>query len=164
VKQREPRQEVRVSARIKTDEGWGDAQILNISSRGAMAASLSPPSRGTYVEIRRGTYSIVGRVMWRSGGRFGLMAQDQIEVSALTAVKPPSSVIGERRSAARPIERPRALSISEREEASRRFAKMFDWVAIAAVAVGAAVFIGQTVETVLSKPMQSVGAALGTNP
>ena len=69
---REPRTSVRISVRLASDDGWGDAEVRNVSSGGLMAVSSLPPRRGSYVELRRESYSIVGRVVWSSGTSFGV--------------------------------------------------------------------------------------------
>jgi hypothetical protein len=38
---------------------------------------LDPPPTGTYVDIRRGTLIIIGRVVWIGGERFGIFTQGQ---------------------------------------------------------------------------------------
>lgn len=57
LKPREPRRNVMIKARMRVGPSWSDALILNLSSKGLMVRSDRPPSRGSYLEIRRGPYS-----------------------------------------------------------------------------------------------------------
>ncbi|BBC72687.1 conserved hypothetical protein [Altererythrobacter sp. B11] len=166
-KPREPRKPVRIPARLKTDLGWGDADIRNVSSRGIMAVCDKPPPRGSYVELRRGSYVVIGRVAWSALDRFGLQAQDRIELDDL--MKPPASGnkrTGDRRRnsrgrEARAVYRP---STKERQEASIRFGRAFQFIAIAGVAGMAAVGVAYAVAGVLSQPMEAVSHALHAKP
>ena len=63
---------VRVKARIKSSDGWRDASILNVSSRGLMIHSACCSNPGGEVELRGGDQVIRARVMWRKGQRAGL--------------------------------------------------------------------------------------------
>jgi hypothetical protein len=71
-KSREWRRSVRVKARIKSPEGWRDASILNVSSRGLMIHSTCCSNPGGEVELRGGDQVIRARVVWRKGQRAGL--------------------------------------------------------------------------------------------
>ncbi|RZM26822.1 MAG: PilZ domain-containing protein, partial [Sphingomonas sp.] len=61
---REERITVLIPSRMRLESQWHDLVIHNVSSRGLMAGCDSPPAVGSYVEIRRGTIVIVGRVQW----------------------------------------------------------------------------------------------------
>src|SRR5688500_3432601 len=69
---REWRRCVRVKARIKSSDGWRDASILNVSSRGLMIHSSCCSNPGGEVELRGGDQIIRARVVWRKGDRAGL--------------------------------------------------------------------------------------------
>jgi hypothetical protein len=77
-KPREARRPVSLSARIRADGRWGDAQIRNVSSRGMLIASTMPFARGDVIEIRRGQMCVIARVMWTKGDQFGVRSQDRI--------------------------------------------------------------------------------------
>ena len=83
MKAREPRRNVMLAARMRHSNAWSDANILNISSRGLALHSVSPPLRGTYVEVRRGAHTVVGRVIWANAYRFGVCAQDRLAIDSL---------------------------------------------------------------------------------
>src|SRR3546814_14924853 len=41
------------------------------------------PERGTYIEIRRGRQTIIGRVVWRKDRFFGIQAQGRLDIAAI---------------------------------------------------------------------------------
>ena len=86
-KPRAPRVKVVLPARMKDQRGWHDVRILNISSSGLMARSVAAPSRGSYLELRRGCHVIVARVVWSNGQQFGLQSQSRLV---------PSDIIGDK--------------------------------------------------------------------
>jgi hypothetical protein len=158
---REPRRTVRIGVRLKDDAGWSDAQILNVSSRGIMALCQDPPRRGSYVEIRRGTYMMIGRVAWTGTDRIGVHVRERIVIEDLLLPVTPG------RKAPRPVgevqmrvcER-RKPSMEERAAASVRFARAFDFAAIAIVAVGLAVLASGMAAQAFGSPMAQVETAL----
>jgi hypothetical protein len=72
-----------LAARMRDGATWSDANILNLSSRGLLLHAARPPARGTYIEVRRGGYVIIGRVIWAEANRFGVRAQDGLEIDSL---------------------------------------------------------------------------------
>ena len=93
MKPRSPRTQVHVPARMRSGTVWSDIDIKNMSCRGLMAETGEPPIPRSYVEVRRGTLVIVGRVVWAQGRKFGLHVQDDVDVDA---------IVNEPRLAARP--------------------------------------------------------------
>ena len=77
---REWRRCVRVKARIKSSDGWHNASILNVSSRGLMIHSACCSNPGREVELRGGDQVIRARVMWRKGERAGLRSDSVLPV------------------------------------------------------------------------------------
>ena len=69
-----------VPARIRTSAGWGDACILNISSRGLLILSNGQTPADDHVELRQGEHVIMARVAWRRGWRMGLAAEDRVPI------------------------------------------------------------------------------------
>lgn len=65
-----------IKARLRDGALWSDALIINMSSRGLLVRSDQSPNRGSYLEIRRGPYVIVARVVWANADRFGVQTQD----------------------------------------------------------------------------------------
>jgi hypothetical protein len=77
-KSRELRRRVMLPARIRTSAGWGDACILNISSRGMMIHSNRPAPKDGQVELRHAEHVIAGRVIWQNGPRLGLAVEERL--------------------------------------------------------------------------------------
>ena len=89
---REWRRFVRVKARIKSNDGWRDAAILNVSSRGLMIHSSCGPDPGRPVEIRSGEQAIRARVVWRKGQRLGLRSETTLPVMDLVGLSEPAGI------------------------------------------------------------------------
>ena len=88
MQEREPRVATAIPARIRLGERWLDATIMNVSLHGMMLRMVRPPARGSYVEIRRASAVVVGRVVWAKDGKCGVRAQDLIHLSSLTGDAP----------------------------------------------------------------------------
>jgi hypothetical protein len=156
-----------MSARLRTDDGWSDLTICNVSPRGLMGKCAHPPTRGAFIEVHRGGVCIVGHVRWSQGHRFGLRSQSSIDVAALG-----SEQIGtrrkqevERRSQAR-ADRPvvRATAIAAKADRSRAVARLFDWAAVVLAAAGFAWLLADQARTALSTPLQEARTALSSRP
>jgi hypothetical protein len=163
-RQREPRKPVRVPVRLKDDAGWCDAQIVNVSERGLMAMCAEPPPRGSYVEIRRGGYVMVGHVAWTADDRFGARVRERIVLDDLLRPVVPG------RTSQRPgaecevrVRTPRAPTLEERAAASARFARAFDFAAVAIAASVMAVLATTVVTAVFSEPLVKVERVLSGN-
>ena len=139
---------------------WSDALILNMSSRGLLVRSNQSPHRGSYLEIRRGAYVIVARVVWSNAGRFGVQTQDMVPAEHLisdpdtTVVSPPSASVGgrERRTAPR--------SVETRHDTSRQKARVIEFAAIAFVCALVAVLIGSAMAEVVATPLHAAQTVL----
>jgi len=156
-KNREERRRVLVPARIRTGASWNDACILNISSRGLMvhASSSAPISRGTYVELRRGPYVIVARVIWGEDGRLGLCAQDAVPVEQiLTAKQAPALQL----SAARPTTERRGRPRSH--ERSRERSRAIEFASTAIIGAFLSVAAFALVAEAFAKPLAAVQSVL----
>lgn len=138
----------------------GRGEGPNVSSHGLMATCQLPPARGAYIEVRRGAYVIVGRVVWSSHDRFGLYAQDTIAADALTSVALPKS--GERRR--KPREAPGARysvpSATELAAQSARFARMFDFGVVASAVIASAFLIANIALEAFAAPLEPVRLAM----
>ena len=160
---REPRTSVRISVRLASDDGWGDAEVRNVSSGGLMAVSSQPPRRGSYVELRRDSYSIVGRVVWSSGTSFGVQAQQKVSLPDL--VRPrvrPTAEGKERRAEAREPVRHAGSRKSPQEiaDASARQARAFDFAILVATALAFAFLLADQAAGMLSAPLDEVERTL----
>ncbi len=155
---REERITVLIPSRMRVGSAWTDVVIHNVSSRGLMGGSDTPPAPGSYIEVRRGTIVIVGRVMWGKGRFFGVRTQDRISVKALIdeprlASRPQPAKEdskGDRRAENRLAHEARMARSVER---SRAFSSMFQYVGIvltiiAAVGLGGSILYGALTEKV----------------
>jgi hypothetical protein len=145
---------------------WIEVVIHNLSSGGALVASDEAPDRGTYVEIRRGRQTIIGRVVWRKDRFFGIQAQGRLDIAA---------IINEPRLASRPrsandpgssYERraqPRMEAdarIARQLESSRRWSAAFQFGVFVVLALIAAGFVATELYDVLSRPFSELESHL----
>lgn len=108
-KNREWRRFVRVKARIKSDDGWRDASILNVSSRGLMIHAPCPIAPGRNIEVRSGDQAFCASVVWRKGERLGLRSETALPIMDIVGLsecpaapaKDPGPVLVERRNVSR---------------------------------------------------------------
>jgi hypothetical protein len=162
-KPREERKTILVSARLRTERGWSDVTIANVSSRGLMLQSVAPLRRNEFIEVRYRQTCIVGRIVWAGGARCGVRTQDDVDIAALLSHAPlkkrkPGM---ERRAAVRfAASRPAAERTAE---ASRRLARAFDWAVVAICGSTAAAFAAQIAYATLKAPLLQVGVALAGN-
>jgi hypothetical protein len=155
---REPRQATATPARLNSDGGWQNVCIRNISSRGLMVELQNPPPRGHYLEVRRGGHVIVGRVVWATGYRAGIVTQERLDVAAVLAEQklPPRP----RTLAEKPIERRRVPRYGERHERSRIVGRLIEYASFLALgAVGAALAMDMA-RAALERPLHQAQSAL----
>jgi hypothetical protein len=152
---RELRRRVVVPARLRHGASWSDTCILNLSSRGLMIHTNQQVAPGTAVEIRRGDHVIIARVMWRSGGRAGLQAEESLAVEEIMTVgQSPALRLtadngGDRRRYPRP------------EDRSRAHGRMIEFAGAGVVALSLAAAALSMVEQAFARPIAIVTAALG---
>jgi hypothetical protein len=155
---RELRRRVMVAARVRSGAQWGDARILNISSRGLLIQTVRPVPQGSTVEIVRGDHLILARVMWSEAGRSGLRAEHVIPVEEILSLAQAGAlqliasngVLHERRREAR------AIAID-----SRLRGRAMEFLAVGMIAISLAVGVWSMAETALATPLSRVAAALG---
>ena len=155
---REQRRKMFIRARVKTDDGWHDASIIDLSRRGMGLQAGIAPRRGAYVEIRRGMHVIVARVMWSVGHRFGVAAQDDIPVDLVAADRPPANP--DPRPATKSDRRLARRRLAERAEASRTWGRRLQVAVTALVGRAAAMVVAAQVRSALAAPLGQIGAAL----
>ena len=149
-----------IKARMRSGASWNDVCILNASLHGLVIQMAQPPGRGTYVEIRRGRQTIVGRIAWARGHRAGLRSQDPIFIKALTceaagAAMPVRDVEG------RPIERRRApRAAAQTHESSRLAGRAAEFACFVLVACALGVTAFGAVREALARPISAIEAAL----
>ncbi len=154
-----------IPSRMRLETRWLDVVIHNVSSRGLMAGCDEPPAVGSYVEIRRGTLVIVGRVQWNKGRFFGLRSQDRLSVKALIdeprlasrPVRADTNVENDRRAERRLAQE---AQLARKVERSRSFASLFQFLVLVAVGVTMAGIAAHTVFTMLSAPAAQIEDAL----
>lgn len=163
---REPRRVVLVQSRMQCDAGWVDICIHNVSSRGLMAATDAPPAVGSYVDIRRGTQAIVGRVMWRKDRLFGLRARDRIDMDALVREPRLNERPRNRQADAAEDRRVRSRQVADamvarRLEQSRAISSAIQFGLMALGGLSVAGYAALSVHELLSEPLEAVGSTLG---
>ena len=163
---RDPRKRVYVHARIIAGQAWSDVTIQNVSRRGFMAYAKEPPSRGSYIELRKAGQVIVGRVVWAAGGAFGVRAQDDIDVPRLTGQTSGPPYRGpERRKAPRRL--PNASlrrSPDVAFEQSRQVASRVNFAVLGLTGLGAAALLVSGMHATLAQPVAKVRAVLVKHP
>jgi hypothetical protein len=155
---RELRRRVVVRARLRSGTQWGDARILNISSRGLLIQTLRPVREGSMVEILRGDHLIIARVIWSEAGRSGLRAEQLIPVEEILSLEQAGAlqliasngVLRDRRRAAR------SMLVDPRLRG-----RTMEFAAVGVIAVSLAVGVFSMAETALAGPLASVAAVLG---
>jgi len=162
-KPREERKALVLSARMLAEQGWRDVSVRNVSSRGMMLRCETPPARNTFVEIRHQKACVVGRVVWSSGTAFGINSQDTIDLAELLSQAPamPMKENNDRRLHARGgAGRSVQMRVLPAEEASRIFARLFDWSVVAVAVSFAALGIADVAQDALQQPLERTRATL----
>jgi hypothetical protein len=124
-----------------------------------MAAAPAP---GTYVEIRRGSYVIVGRIVWVKGHRFGVRTQDPMLIDAiintpdvsgaLLPTAPQKPVLVDRRASPR--------TLQNQHDQSRIAARAAEFATLVLLAASAALVVSQTVNDAVAHPFSVASAVL----
>lgn len=150
-----------VPARVRNGGKWGDARILNISSRGLMIHSGQAAPEGSVLELYRGHHLIVARVVWSDGLRAGLRTDDKLPVdeilsegqSAHLQLIASEGALVERRNFRRP----------NRSDA-RMVGRMLEFAGVLALLAGMAACLYALAQQALQRPIASVEQALGNGP
>ena len=146
---------------MRTGASWSDVCIRNMSSRGLLIETASPPARGTYVEIRRGSDLIVAQSVWVGDRRCGLRAQGRLAVDAFLggsghisspcvyAVAQPGK---ERRSHSR--------TIATRHEQNRMLSRISEFAFAVLVGGTLASFAAASIQAAFARPLSVAEAAV----
>lgn len=160
MQKREERHQVQIPARLRWDGKWFAASIRNISSRGMMLRTPTPPPPGTYVEVQMNAGAVAARSVWTFDQACGLRTQDRLDVNALrgsraggSAIARTSPRIAEARSA---ISRPITRSAEEQAERSRRAAALFQFLTLVAAGMTAASSLAYEAYRILSAPVAMI--------
>lgn len=71
-KRAEDRSSLYIIATLHSPCGGGTAKIRNISGNGVLIEGDAIPAPGTMIELRRGTLSVAGEIVWRRAGTAGV--------------------------------------------------------------------------------------------
>jgi len=154
---RELRRRVILPALVRSDGGWGNASILNISSRGFLIQASRPTPKGSKVELRHGGLVIQARVVWRDGARAGLAVESRVPVEEILSLgqAPALQLTAVARSSTD------GRKTVHRHDDSRMRGRVLEFVAIAALSAGIAVYAFSVVHAMLTHPFARVKTALG---
>ena len=155
---RELRRRVEVRARVRTGEQWGDACILNISSRGMLIQCARPLVEGSFVEVLRGDQLIVARVIWSEAGRTGLRSEERLAVEDILSLEQSRALqlIASNRSLHGQLWGGRGVAADPRQRG-----RVIEFVAVGAIATVLASGLLAMAEAALAGPLASASAALG---
>ena len=128
-----------------------------------MAVSSQPPRRGSYVELRRNSCSIVGRVIWSSETCFGVQAHQKISLPDLVRPRARAGIAAKGRRG--PTREPlrytaRRKSSQEIADASARQARAFEFAIVVATVLSFVFLVADQVAGLLSAPLDEVAATL----
>ena len=156
-KPRETRINVVVPARLRFGARWSDACILNVSARGVLIHTREAAERGSYVELRRGEQVIVGRVMWRSGSRIGLRAQDRVPVGQSSPQRRRKRCACARLRTGRSSAGAPPANVRE----SRLRGRAMEFVSVAVIGASLSIAVVSMMAEALAHPLSQVTGALG---
>lgn len=162
MKKRADRRKVLLRVRMSVGGSWVDACIVNVSSRGLGLQTSRPPPRGTYVEIHKGRQVIVARVIWANGHKFGVCAQDSIDLELIAAVDLPGARRSTNRStqATLPNWKPLPKRFDVKADRSRAFSRIMEFAALGVAITFAAAFLFQALQGALVEPFERVLSAV----
>lgn len=122
-----------------------------------LAQGKAAPARGTYIEVRGQSFSVVGQVRWARGEHCGVRTRESFDPLALAAG----------RVAEQPPQQARAPSVQVKRvdpaqlaEQSRANARRLNAAMVALVAIGAALTLGAAVLSFLKAPFDRIGSEM----
>jgi hypothetical protein len=155
---RELRRRVMLPARMRTAAGWTDVCILNLSSRGLMVSARSGSLLSGRTEIWHGQHVIAATIVWRSGRRAGLLADDRIPVEHVMASGAAAALQLTALEEWPAVERRKKPRSPDRH---RHHGRLLEFAGGVAAAVGTAVFAFNLVGEAFAKPLAQIQATLG---
>jgi hypothetical protein len=154
---RDPRRATFLKVYVRSDNGWSEAVLCNVSAHGMMLRGDDLPRRGNFIEIDSGTVTVVGQVRWALAGRCGIRTREAVDLGALLGDHPQ----GERHSApAGPVVRYAAGPRSRPATDSKAMARALDFGLTVALLAGGAWLLGTTVTGLFGTPLEQVKAEL----
>lgn len=162
MKLRAPRLKVMMDASFRSEADWAPGCIIDIGEGGLAMQAAEPPRRGAYIEVRRGTHSMIGRVAWANGRRFGIRTRDRIAVSALVGDEGGSEARARRQAAAAVAADWQADRRPHEQHAQRNqlVGRALQFGFVAMLGMSAAVVGFEVIRQELARPMSTVTAAL----
>jgi hypothetical protein len=157
-KPRELRRRVILPARLRMGAHWSDACILNVSSRGLMIQASRAAPEGSVIELWKGDYVIVARVVWRKGVRAGLCSDDRVPVEEIMSLVQSPGLQLTASTGRPPCERRKR---PRTHEESRIRARMMEFATVAVIAASLAGTAFAMLEQAFARPLAMVSAALG---
>ncbi len=157
-KARAPRKQVRLHGRLRQEYDWQDISIRDLSNRGLMAEADDPPGRGHYIEIRRYNQILVGRVVWKSGRKFGVLLADKIDMQAIIEGSSDKSTNDRRNYQSRPV--PCSARIIDKPSDWQWLGHTFERVAVTAMGVALCAMLVFAIFDFVSTPASAISAAL----
>jgi hypothetical protein len=151
--------ELSVPCRLNVSGMWSNGCIHGVSDKGLLISSINPPAIGAYVDIRRGTLVIIGRVVSSGGSRFRVRTQDPVSVAALAnePVLKSRPAASDRRTLTREESGRSAIQQAER---NRQRSSAFQFVCFTIVALGIAYFAASCCYQALAGPLEAVADVL----
>ena len=154
---RELRRRVLLTARMRTSAGWSDACILNVSSRGLLINANQTVVQGSNIELRHREHVIAARVVWRSGSRAGLHAEDWVPVDEILILSR-SSILQLTAGGSAQVERRKQ---PRTHDDSRLLGRTIEFASIAIIAITLSCGLYSLVAEALGEPMARIRIALG---
>lgn len=152
--------------RVRTDAGWIDATVRNISSRGMMLHSPQPLQRNQFVEVTRGRSRVVGRIAWADDAMCGLHSQDRVDMAGLLSDSCPSPLsdragaMAERRAQSRTTAGGYVASLEFRAESARFMGKALERVTFIGAIICAGGIVAAGAYEIMVAPAAHIAVAL----
>jgi PilZ domain-containing protein len=125
-----------IRGRMRAGGAPEDVCVRNVSNSGMMLQADTAPEAGTYVEVQLSDEIVVGRVMWSRDRRFGIRTRDRLPLWRLLGRKKPEP------GPDTPAQRAAAgTAVVRRRSDARAWGRVFEFLCIALVAIGAAAAI-----------------------
>jgi hypothetical protein len=155
---RELRRRVVARARVRAGAQWGDACILNISSRGLLILTARPIFEGSTVEVLKGDHLMIARVVWTSAGRSGLRSNELLPVEEILSLDQGRSL---QLIASNGVLHDRRRGLRRAPVDSRTRGRLLEFLAVGAIAASLAAGTWVMAQHALTKPLARAEAALG---
>ncbi len=137
LKSREERRSVSLPSSLQGEGPRCEVVIRNVSARGlTMSVRGAPPRAGTYVDIRRGSITVTGRVRWSENGCIGVRLQDRVDVAALSATLQRNGATGPVRTGEHQVTT--IAAVAARADRNRDMGSAMQFVVFAAIPLGVA--------------------------